>query len=65
MKRLFLVLFSIICTGIYAQPPGQNASNWEAVPALTDEFNGSLNTNKWKYGHPWWVGRSPMLFGNV
>jgi len=64
MKQFLLLVFLALSTSLYAQPPGQNASNWEVVPGLTDEFNGSLNTSKWKYGHPWWIGRSPMLFGN-
>jgi len=64
MKNLFLLLFSLMCLGLYAQPPGQNASNWQTVSGLTDEFNGGLNTSKWQFGHPWWGGRTPMLFGD-
>jgi len=64
-KLFFLLLTALfLSANVFAQPPGQNAANWQSVPELTDEFNGALNTTKWQFGHPWWVGRSPMLFGN-
>ncbi|WP_271767519.1 T9SS type A sorting domain-containing protein [Aquimarina algiphila] len=65
--RLLLCILGLFIFSIgYAQPPGENASDWTVVNELTDEFNGSnLNTGKWKYGHPWWGGRSPALFGGA
>ncbi len=66
MKKQYLVLLLVYVAsfGINAQSPvQQNPGAWEVVPEITDEFNGALNTNKWKFGHPFWVGRSPCLFG--
>ncbi len=62
----FLILTTLVFYSGNAQPPGENPSNWAVVNSLTDEFNGSnLNTGKWNYGHPWWIGRSPSLFGGA
>lgn len=61
-----MVLVVFLSFSGYAQTPiQQNPGGWESVPELTDDFNGSgpVNTAKWSYGHPWWSGRSPMLFG--
>ncbi len=66
IKCIFLVVSMFLFRIGYAQPPGENQNNWTVVNELTDEFNGSnLNTGKWKYGHPWWGGRSPALFGGA
>ncbi len=66
MKHLIIALLFALSFNAYAQPAGENPANWTVVNSLSDEFNGnSLNTSKWKFGHPWWVGRSPALFGGA
>ncbi|KZS41232.1 hypothetical protein AWE51_22775 [Aquimarina aggregata] len=63
-KYLFTLLVYLTFLGVTAQSPiQQNPGAWEAVPEITDEFNNPLNTNKWKFGHPFWKGRTPCLFG--
>jgi len=62
---LLVMALLMYCSG-QAQPAGENPNNWTVVNSISDEFNGSnLNTGKWKYGHPWWGGRSPALFGGA
>ncbi len=34
--------------GIIAQPIPPNGMKWEVVPAMTDEFNGNFDDNKWE-----------------
>ena len=64
MKLILKFTLLLFCTVAFAQPGKR--SDWTVVGSLTDEFNGnSLNTAKWKFGHPWWKGRSPALFGGA
>ena len=64
MKLILRITLLLFCTVTFAQPG--NRSDWTVVGALTDEFNGaSLNMAKWRFGHPWWKGRSPALFGGA
>ena len=40
------------------EPP--KAYRWEAIPELSDEFDGdALDTSKWLDYHPYWGGREP------
>lgn len=40
------------------EPP--DGYRWEAIPELTDEFDGdALDTSKWLDYHPYWGGREP------
>ena len=40
------------------EPP--EGYRWEAIPELTDEFDGdALDTSKWLDYHPYWGGREP------
>ncbi|WP_010523348.1 T9SS type A sorting domain-containing protein [Aquimarina agarivorans] len=64
MKFLISALCFMFCLNMWTQPAGENPANWTRVNSLSDEFSGnSLNQNKWTYGHPWWRGRSPAIFG--
>ncbi|WP_010179655.1 beta-porphyranase [Aquimarina agarilytica] len=64
MKFFLSVVSLMFCLGIWAQPAGENPANWTKVNSLSDEFSGnSLNQGKWEFGHPWWRGRSPAIFG--
>jgi beta-glucanase (GH16 family) len=43
------------------EPPA--GSRWEAVPELSDEFDGSaLDPKKWQPRQPYWKGREPSRF---
>jgi len=66
-KLFFLFLTALfLSANVFAQPAGENPANWTPVNSLSDEFNGNtLNTGKWNFGHPFWVGRSPSLFGGA
>jgi hypothetical protein len=43
---------------VTAPPPAPAGYVWQAIPQLTDEFNGtSLDAGKWLNYHPYWTGR--------
>lgn len=64
MKFFISLMSFMLCLSIWAQPAGENPANWTKVNSLSDEFSGnSLNQGKWDFGHPWWRGRSPAIFG--
>jgi beta-glucanase (GH16 family) len=46
-----------------ALPPAPAGSHWEAIPKLSDEFNGTtLDPEKWQPIQPYWKGREPSHF---
>lgn len=50
------------CPSAHASPPG-DPKDWQLVPELSDEFNGSkLDTSKWRPQHAWYIGMAPSLF---
>ena len=59
----FLLLFVLVCcTGsLRADPPP--GEKWNAIPELTDEFEGDkLDSTKWHDHNPDWKGREPGFF---
>jgi beta-glucanase (GH16 family) len=44
-------------------PPPPAGFVWQAIPELTDEFDGvALDETKWTPKHPYWKGREPSQF---
>ncbi|MFY0627652.1 MAG: T9SS type A sorting domain-containing protein [Reichenbachiella sp.] len=58
-----MVLLILMQFSLKAQPTPPSGKQWQAVSALSDEFNG-FDGNKWQRGHPYWAGRSPSQFNN-
>lgn len=47
----------------FAAPPSlPEGQKWRAISALSDEFDGPLDTTRWLSSHPYWTGRSPSQF---
>ena len=43
-------------------PPAPDGFTWQAIPELSDEFNGGvLDENKWMPKHAYWNGRAPSV----
>lgn len=62
--RRALLLAAILASGpaAAAPPPLPAGQHWTAVPELTDEFDGPLDTGKWSQKHPYWTGRGVSEF---
>lgn len=60
---LLLSIFLLFYANVIAQPPAPNGYKWVKNEAMSDEFNGGFNKNKWdNYDPSWKLGRAPGLF---
>ncbi|GAF02139.1 family 16 glycosylhydrolase [Saccharicrinis fermentans] len=53
-KIILQCLIMLLCISTYAQQPFGLSGNWELQNALSDEFNGGLNTGKWEHDPADW-----------
>jgi beta-glucanase (GH16 family) len=57
------LLFVFLASGLPSPPDGYR---WEAIPELSDEFNGTrMDQSKWTPNHPYWKGRQPSRFSEA
>lgn len=63
IMSIFSFMLWIDTQPLLAQPAAPAGKQWQVVPELTDEFNGSsLDASKWQPDHPYWNGREPSQF---